>query len=45
MKVALKKEEDGVAIAAPQIGKSLRIFVVSGKALDSVKRTNARISC
>lgn len=28
---ALDKEEDGVAIAAPQIGESLRIFVVSGK--------------
>ena len=33
MKATLKKEEDGVAIAAPQIGKSLRIFVVSGKVL------------
>lgn len=31
MKSALHKEEDGVAIAAPQIGESLRIFVVSGK--------------
>lgn len=31
MKEALSKEEDGVAIAAPQIGKPLRIFVVSGK--------------
>lgn len=33
MKVALHLEEDGVAIAAPQIGESVRIFVVSGKAL------------
>ncbi len=33
MKAALAKEEDGVAIAAPQIGESLRIFVVSGKVL------------
>lgn len=32
MKEALHTEEDGVAIAAPQIGESLRIFLVSGKA-------------
>lgn len=32
MKSALDKESDGVAIAAPQIGVSLRIFVVSRKA-------------
>jgi peptide deformylase len=32
MKVALNSQDDGVAIAAPQIGVSLRIFVVSGKA-------------
>ena len=31
MKEALKSQDDGVAIAAPQIGYSLRIFVVSGK--------------
>lgn len=31
MKKALAKEPDGVAIAAPQIGVPLRIFVVSGK--------------
>lgn len=31
MKEALAKEEDGVAIAAPQIGKALRLFVISGK--------------
>jgi len=30
MKSALHDTEDGVAIAAPQIGKSVRIFVVSG---------------
>ena len=29
MVIALDNEEDGVAIAAPQIGESLRIFVVS----------------
>jgi peptide deformylase len=31
MKKALTKEPDGVAIAAPQIGESLRIFVVAGR--------------
>ena len=32
MKKALASQDDGVAIAAPQIGVTLRIFVVSGKA-------------
>ena len=32
MKAALKQEDDGVAIAAPQIGEGLRIFIVSGRA-------------
>lgn len=32
MKKALAPEEHGVAIAAPQIGESLRIFVIAGKA-------------
>ncbi|HEY4494252.1 MAG TPA: peptide deformylase [Candidatus Paceibacterota bacterium] len=31
MSAALKSQSDGVAIAAPQIGYSLRIFVVSGR--------------
>jgi len=31
MSLALKSQDDGVAIAAPQIGYSLRIFVVAGK--------------
>ena len=31
MSKALAKENDGVAIAAPQIGISLRIFMISGK--------------
>lgn len=31
MKIALDREDDGVAIAAPQVGESLRIFVISGK--------------
>ncbi|MBX4206245.1 peptide deformylase [Candidatus Parcubacteria bacterium] len=30
MKKAVHQEDDGVAIAAPQIGKSLRIFLVKG---------------
>lgn len=34
MNAALNAEPDGVAIAAPQIGVSLRIFVVSGHAFD-----------
>ncbi len=32
MKDALASQDDGVAIAAPQIGVSLSIFVISGKA-------------
>ncbi|MEI6660347.1 MAG: peptide deformylase [bacterium] len=34
MKKALHSQDDGVAIAAPQIGVSLRIFVVSGKVFE-----------
>jgi|SRR5581483_6749399 len=34
MKEAIKSQDDAVAIAAPQIGVSLRIFVVSGKVFD-----------
>ncbi len=34
MKTALHKEHDGVAIAAPQIDVSLRIFVVAGNIFD-----------
>lgn len=37
MKKALHAEADGVAIAAPQIGASLRIFVVNGELLASAK--------
>ena len=33
MSESLKSQSDGVAIAAPQIGYSLRIFVVSGKVM------------
>jgi len=34
MSEALHSQDDGVAIAAPQIGVSLRIFVVSGRVFD-----------
>lgn len=37
MKKALASQDDGVAIAAPQIGVGLRIFVVSGKAISFMK--------
>src|SRR3989344_2259595 len=33
MQTALAEETDGVALAAPQIGESLRLFIVSPKAL------------
>lgn len=41
MKKSLSKEESGVAIAAPQIGESLRIFVVSGKIFKDTEDENA----
>lgn len=41
MKQALDSQDDGVAIAAPQIGESLRIFVVSKHALDLPARAGA----
>ena len=44
MQKALNAEEDGVAIAAPQVGESLRIFVVSKKTFDIInpdKKDNA----
>jgi len=37
MKLALHAEEDGVAIAAPQIGVGLRIFIVNGTVLPLTK--------
>lgn len=37
MKDALSTQEDGVAIAAPQINESVRIFVVSKKAISKAK--------
>jgi peptide deformylase len=46
MSFALKSQNDGVAIAAPQIGYSLQIFVVSGKIFnkDFVSNRERRIS-
>jgi peptide deformylase len=33
MKKVLSTQEDGIGLAAPQIGESVRIFIVSGKVL------------
>lgn len=38
MKKAMHAEDDGVAIAAPQIGIGLRVFVVSGSAMAMARR-------
>ena len=38
MKKLLSKEEYGVALAAPQVGEPLRIFIVSGRAVARDKR-------
>jgi len=39
MSEALHSQDDGVAIAAPQIGVSLRVFVVSAKTFELAGRT------
>jgi|SRR3989344_4855834 len=46
MSAALKSQADGVAIAAPQIGYSLRIFIVAGKIFEKefVKNREERMS-
>lgn len=44
MKETLASQGDGVAIAAPQIGVSLRIFVVSGKVIDYIKSSENETS-
>src|SRR5207302_2001218 len=41
MKEALNSQDDGVAIAAPQIGYPLRIFVVSHKVEEIVREEKA----
>lgn len=38
MQVALDSQDDGVAIAAPQIGVPLRIFLVSGAIIEMLKQ-------
>ena len=45
MKTTLATQQDGVAIAAPQIGVSLRIFVVAGKIFenDYIRKGNEEI--
>jgi peptide deformylase len=42
MILALDGEDDGVAIAAPQIGESVRIFIVSHKVFDIIKKRKDR---
>jgi peptide deformylase len=37
MQQALEEQDDGVAIAAPQVGEALRIFVVSKKVFEMMK--------
>jgi peptide deformylase len=39
MTAAMALQKDGIAIAAPQIGESLRIFVVSGSLLKQADKT------
>jgi peptide deformylase len=43
MKTALDSQEDGVAIAAPQIGAPLRIFLISGAVMDMIKEQETGI--
>lgn len=42
MKEALESQDDGVAIAAPQIGYPLRIFIVSGKVEELMEEARIR---
>ncbi len=44
MKIAMHGEDDAVAIAAPQIGVLLRIFIVSGKVLAHQRKTSADLA-
>ena len=39
MRESLTQESDGYAISAPQIGESVRVFLISGELLRSVKQT------
>ena len=38
MEIAMKEQDDGVAIAAPQINESIRVFVISTKHLEKDKK-------
>lgn len=40
---ALDSQEDGVAIAAPQIGENLRIFVISKKIFEIIDENKTRV--
>lgn len=40
MKDVLEKEKDGFAIAAPQVGESVRVFLVSGLLSQHLKKTS-----
>ena len=42
MKALLEKEEYGVALAAPQVGESVRLFIVSGKAVAKRSRSTKK---
>lgn len=39
MKQALGEQKDGIAIAAPQVGQNIRLFVVSGSLLKQADKT------
>ena len=39
MKQALREQRDGIAIAAPQIGQNIRLFVISGPLLKQADKT------
>ncbi|MEK7176676.1 MAG: peptide deformylase [Patescibacteria group bacterium] len=43
MHTSLHAEEDGVALAAPQIGESLRLFIVRGDVLMLTKKRNLNV--
>jgi peptide deformylase len=38
MKAAIRTQDDAVAIAAPQIGKSIRLFVISKRVFEHLKK-------
>ncbi|MCH7530040.1 peptide deformylase [Patescibacteria group bacterium] len=39
MSEVLARQEDGIALAAPQVSKSIRLFIISGKALKEERVT------